>query len=220
MGRPDKIGLVSLLAGELLSGLSRGLLLIAAPWWAVERSAQPVVGAVALFAIVVGWLLGRTHAPGFVRRLRPHTVSWVADLMIALFLWVILLVAMPVGLEVSLVIAAAFLLAALQRHAVTRRPQLIDRVAGDARLDPVLVARRLEKVARWSPVAGLLLALPALWSATGDTTALWIAFLLSMNAGEFVFVAVPREEPGDGAQRGGSRRRRPASLSAGRSRSR
>lgn len=199
-GRPDKIGLIALFSGEVLSGLSRGLLLIAAPWWVAERAGEPVAGAVALLAIILGWRLGRVRVPRFLRGLRPRTVSWVADLLIALVLWVVLLVAMPAGLEVPLAISAAFVLAALQGHAVIRRPQMVDRVAGDARIDPVPVARRLHRVARWSPVAGLLLAVPAL-NGSGDTTALWIGFLLSLNAGEFVFVAVPRGEPACAARR-------------------
>ena len=190
-GRPDKVGLIALFSGEALSGFSRGLLLIAVPWWVAGRAGEPVAGGLAVLAIVLGWRLGRARMPRFVRALRPHTASWVADLTLALFLWVILLVAMPAGLEIALVIITAFVLAALQRHAVIRRPRMVDRVAQDARLEPAPVARRLHRVSRWSPLAGMLLALPAL-SAAGESAALWIAFLLSVNAGEFVFVAVPR----------------------------
>ncbi len=150
-----------------------------------------MVGAVVAPAIIIGWLVGRSPAPGFAGRLRPHTVSWIADCLVALVVLLILMVDMPLVLEVVVVIAAALPLAALQRHAMAGRPERVDRVAADARVEPAPVARWLGRAARWSPPAGLLLAVAAL-TTTSDTAALWAGFGLFFHAGEFVFVAVPR----------------------------
>ena len=196
--RPDKVGLVALIAGEWLSGLGRGLLLVAAPWWAVERSDQPVVGAVLAIAIVIGWVLGRAPAPGFVRALRPRTMSWIADCSVALAVLLVLMVDMPLVLEVLFALAVAPPLAALQRHAMAGRPERVDRVAADAHVEPAPVGRWLLVAARWSSVVGLLLAVAALTMAS-DTAALWATFGLFFHAGEFVFVAVPRGSPAERA---------------------
>ncbi|MEX1209721.1 MAG: MFS transporter [Candidatus Nanopelagicales bacterium] len=166
---------------NLLSGMSNGVVTIAIPWLVLQRTGSvTAAGLVAALSALPG-IFASPLAGWAVDYFGRRIVSIVSDVMSAIAVAAIPLVAMVTDLKLSSILALAMLGAVFDPAGYTARRALIPDVAGASGMEVTRLNGLHEGIfsVGWiiGPLAGSLLI-----AALGDTAAFWVPFTLFITA--------------------------------------
>ena len=179
--------MVLLEAANLLSGLSNAIVLIAIPWLVLERTDSPIAaGVVAAVSSVLGVLVA--PAVGFlIDRFGRKLISVLSDILSAVSVALIPLVALATELTFSWILVLAALGAVFDPAGYTARKTLIPDVAAASQMD----IAKLNGIHEGIFAIGWTLgpALAAVFIATiGATSSFWVGFVFFVVAALCVLV--------------------------------
>lgn len=179
--------MVLLEAANLLSGLSNAIVLIAIPWLVLERTDSPIAsGVVAAVSSVLGVLVA--PAVGFlIDRFGRKLVSVLSDILSAVSVALIPIVALATELKFSWILILAALGAVFDPAGYTARKTLIPDVAAASQMD----IAKLNGIHEGVFAVGWTLgpALAAVFIATiGATSSFWLGFVFFVVAALCVLV--------------------------------
>jgi MFS family permease len=175
---------IALLEGtNLLSGMSNGIVTIAIPWLVLERTGSvTAAGLVAALSALPG-IIASPFAGWAVDHFGRRIVSIVSDILSAVSVAAIPIVAMVTDLNIAIILALAMLGAVFDPAGYTARRALIPDVAEASGMEVTRLNGLHEGIfgIGWiiGPLAGSLLI-----AALGDTAAFWAPF------GAFVLAAI------------------------------
>lgn len=166
---------------NLLSGMSNGVVTIAIPWLVLQRTGSvTAAGLVAALSALPG-IFASPLAGWAVDYFGRRIVSIVSDVMSAIAVAAIPLVAMVTDLNLSIILALAMLGAVFDPAGYTARRALIPDVADASGMEVTRLNGLHEGIFSigWiiGPLAGSLLI-----AALGDTAAFWVPFALFITA--------------------------------------
>ncbi|MCX6422669.1 MAG: MFS transporter [Actinobacteria bacterium] len=175
---------IALLEGtNLLSGMSNGIVTIAIPWLVLQRTGSvTAAGLVAALSALPG-IIASPFAGWAVDHFGRRIVSIVSDILSAVSVAAIPIVAMVTDLNIAIILALAMLGAVFDPAGYTARRALIPDVAEASGMEVTRLNGLHEGIfgIGWiiGPLAGSLLI-----AALGDTAAFWAPF------GAFVLAAI------------------------------
>lgn len=175
---------IALLEGtNLLSGMSNGIVTIAIPWLVLQRTESvTAAGLVAALSALPG-IIASPFAGWAVDHFGRRIVSIISDIMSAVSVAAIPIVAMVTDLNIAIILALAMLGAVFDPAGYTARRALIPDVAEASGMEVTRLNGVHEGIfgIGWiiGPLAGSLLI-----AALGDTAAFWAPF------GAFVLAAI------------------------------
>jgi MFS family permease len=175
---------IALLEGtNLLSGMSNGIVTIAIPWLVLQRTGSvTAAGLVAALSALPG-IIASPFAGWAVDHFGRRIVSIVSDILSAVSVAAIPIVAMVTDLNIAIILALAMLGAVFDPAGYTARRALIPDVAEASGMEVTRLNGLHEGIfgVGWivGPLAGSLLI-----AALGDTAAFWAPF------GLFVLAAI------------------------------
>ena len=166
---------------NLLSGMSNGVVTIAIPWLVLQRTGSvTAAGLVAALSALPG-IIASPLAGWAVDHFGRRIVSIVSDILSAISVAAIPLVAMLTDLNLAIILALAMLGAVFDPAGYTARRALIPDVAAASGMDVTRLNGLHEGIfgIGWivGPLAGSLLI-----AALGDTAAFWVPFALFVIA--------------------------------------
>jgi MFS family permease len=170
-------------ATNLLSGMSNGIVTIAIPWLVLQRTGSvTAAGLVAALSALPG-IIASPFAGWAVDHFGRRIVSIVSDILSAISVAAIPIVAMVTDLNIAIILALAMLGAVFDPAGYTARRALIPDVAEASGMEVTRLNGLHEGIfgIGWiiGPLAGSLLI-----AALGDTAAFWAPF------GAFVLAAI------------------------------
>ena len=179
--------MVLLEAANLLSGLSNAIVLIAIPWLVLERTDSPIAaGVVSAVSSVLGVLVA--PAVGFlIDRFGRKLISVLSDILSAVSVALIPIVALATELTFSWILILAALGAVFDPAGYTARKALIPDVAAVSQVD----IAKLNGIHEGIFAVGWTLgpALAAVFIATiGATSSFWLGFVFFVVAALCVLV--------------------------------
>jgi MFS family permease len=162
---------------NLLSGMSNGVVTIAIPWLVLQRTGSvTAAGLVAALSALPG-IIASPLAGWAVDHFGRRIVSIVSDILSAISVAAIPVVAMVTDLKLAIILALAMLGAVFDPAGYTARRALIPDVAAASGMEVTRLNGLHEGIfsVGWivGPLAGSLLI-----AALGDTAAFWIPFAL------------------------------------------
>lgn len=166
---------------NLLSGMSNGVVTIAIPWVVLQRTGSvTAAGLVAALSALPG-IIASPLAGWAVDHFGRRIVSIVSDILSAITVAAIPLVAMLTDLNLAIILALAMLGAVFDPAGYTARRALIPDVAAASGMEVTRLNGLHEGIfgIGWivGPLAGSLLI-----AALGDTAAFWVPFALFVIA--------------------------------------
>ena len=166
---------------NLLSGMSNGVVTIAIPWLVLQRTGSvTAAGLVAALSALPG-IIASPLAGWAVDHFGRRIVSIVSDILSAISVAAIPLVAMLTDLNLAIILALAMLGAVFDPAGYTARRALIPDVAAASGMNVTRLNGLHEGIfgIGWivGPLAGSLLI-----AALGDTAAFWVPFALFVIA--------------------------------------
>jgi MFS family permease len=166
---------------NLLSGMSNGVVTIAIPWLVLQRTGSvTAAGLVAALSALPG-IIASPLAGWAVDHFGRRIVSIVSDILSAISVAAIPLVAMLTDLNLAIILALAMLGAVFDPAGYTARRALIPDVAAASGMEVTRLNGLHEAIfsVGWivGPLAGSLLI-----AALGDTAAFWVPFALFVLA--------------------------------------
>lgn len=166
---------------NLLSGMSNGVVTIAIPWLVLQRTGSvAAAGLVAALSALPG-IIASPLAGWAVDHFGRRIVSIVSDILSAISVAAIPLVAMVTDLNLAIILALAMLGAVFDPAGYTARRALIPDVADASGMEVTRLNGLHEGIfgIGWivGPLAGSLLI-----AALGDTAAFWVPFALFVIA--------------------------------------
>lgn len=166
---------------NLVSGMSNGVVTIAIPWLVLQRTGSvTAAGLVAALSALPG-IIASPLAGWAVDHFGRRIVSIVSDILSAISVAAIPLVAMVTDLNLAIILALAMLGAVFDPAGYTARRALIPDVAEASGMDVTRLNGLHEGIfgIGWivGPLAGSLLI-----AALGDTAAFWVPFALFVLA--------------------------------------
>lgn len=178
---------VLLETANLLSGLSNAIVLIAIPWLVLEQTDSPVAaGVIAAVSSVLGVLV--SPAVGFlIDRFGRKLISVVSDVLSALSVALIPLIALFTDLTFSWLLILAALGAVFDPAGYTARKTLIPDVAAAARMDIAKFNGIHEGIFAVGWTLGPALAAVSI-ATIGATSSFWVGFVFFVIAALSVLV--------------------------------
>lgn len=172
---------------NLLSGLSNAIVLIAIPWLVLEKTDSPIAaGVIAAVSSVLGLLV--SPAVGFlIDRLGRKPISVVSDVLSAVSVALIPLVALAIDLTFSWLLMLAALGAVFDPAGYTARKTLIPDVAEASGMDIAKLNGIHEGIFAVGWTLGPALAAVSI-ATIGATSSFWVSFVLFVIAALSVLV--------------------------------
>ncbi|MGA0945372.1 MAG: MFS transporter [Candidatus Nanopelagicales bacterium] len=168
---------------NLLSGMSNGVVTIAIPWLVLQRTGSvTAAGLVAALSALPG-IIASPLAGWAVDHFGRRIVSIVSDVLSAISVAAIPLVAMVTDLNLAIILALAMLGAVFDPAGYTARRALIPDVAEASGMEVPRLNGLHEGIFGLGWIVGPLVG-SLLIAALGDTAAFWVPFAL------FVFAAI------------------------------